>query len=175
MRKWNSPACCASQPYALAGPMSSSVPSRCSEWPGGATHLGSGCAAKSLACSSSLRNAEVMTRSTPSARAAAYMRSNASATSGRIGLPCRRANGPVYSPSPSESTGSMFGGTSSASATCSDRTAERAAPTATRTASSTATRMRTGAIGSASGKETVTARAPFALAVRSAASRPSAR
>ena len=40
-------ACAASQPYALAGPRSSSVPRRCSELPGGATHLGSGWAANS--------------------------------------------------------------------------------------------------------------------------------
>jgi hypothetical protein len=38
----NRPQFAASQPYADGGPRSSSVPSRCSERPGGATHFGSG-------------------------------------------------------------------------------------------------------------------------------------
>ena len=78
---------------------------------------GSGCAAKSRACSASLRKADVMSSATPSARAAAAMRSKASATSGRIGLPWRSANGPRYSPAVSApASGSVPGGASSASA-----------------------------------------------------------
>ena len=65
------------------------MPSRWSDVPGGATHFGSGFAAKSRACSASLRNALETIRPTPSAAAAAAIRSNASATSGRIGLPWR--------------------------------------------------------------------------------------
>ena len=98
--KPNRPACAASQPYAARGPRSSSVPRRCSDVPGLATHLGSGCAANSCACSASVRKALAIVSDRPAARAAAASRSNASAVSGRIGLPCRSANGPGYSPSP---------------------------------------------------------------------------
>ena len=62
---------------------------RCRLVPGGATHLGLGLAANSRACSASERNALVTESTIPSRRAAAAIRSNASATSGRIGLPIR--------------------------------------------------------------------------------------
>jgi hypothetical protein len=51
-------------------------------------------AGEQTACSASLRNALEITSAMPSALAAAAMRSNASATSGRIGLPWRYASGP---------------------------------------------------------------------------------
>ena len=106
------------------------MPRRCSDFPGGATHFGSGCAANRAACSASLRKAEVMSSATPSARAAAAMRSKASATSGRIGLPWRWANGPRYSPAVSgPASASVPGGTSSASAVAAFGTAALA-PTA---------------------------------------------
>ena len=79
----------------MRGPRSSSVALRCSDSPGGATHFGSGLRANSTACSASVRNALAMTSAIPSARAAAAMRSNACATSGRIGLPWRYAERPV--------------------------------------------------------------------------------
>lgn len=88
--KWNRFAFAASQPYADGGPRSSSVPRRWSDVPGRATHFGSGWSANSWACSASLRQAVAMDRITPvSALAAEAIRSNAAATSGRIGLPCR--------------------------------------------------------------------------------------
>ena len=77
--KWKRSACAASHPYAAGGPRSSSVPLRCSDLPGGATQLGSGCRRHSSACSASDRNALVMISATPSARAARSIRSNASA------------------------------------------------------------------------------------------------
>ena len=57
--------------------------------PGRATHW-SGVRAKRIACSVSERYALLMSSAT---RAAASMRSNAMATSGRIGLPCGDASG----------------------------------------------------------------------------------
>ncbi len=65
------------------------MPHRCRLVPGGATHFGFGLAANSRACSASERNALVIDNVIPSRRAAAAMRSNACATSGRIGLPIR--------------------------------------------------------------------------------------
>ena len=62
--------------------------------PGGATQRGSGWRAKSTACSASLRNPLVTTRSIPSDRAAASIRSNAAATAGHMGLPSRYTSGP---------------------------------------------------------------------------------
>ena len=94
-----------SQLHADCGPRSSSVPSRCSEPPGGATHFGSGCRANSAACSALLRKALTTIRWLPAASAARAMRSNASAVSGRIGFPWRYANGPLYSPSPPVTAG----------------------------------------------------------------------
>lgn len=88
----------ANQPYDAGGPMSSSVPQRCSERPGGATILGSGFAANSAACSASERNPELITRVTPAPLAAAAIRSKASATSGLMPCPCRFASGPLYPP-----------------------------------------------------------------------------
>ena len=77
-------------------------PARCrsdaAKCPGGATHFGSGCAAKSRACSASERKALLIDSEIPAARAAAAIRSNAIATSGRIGLPWRYASGPLYPP-----------------------------------------------------------------------------
>jgi hypothetical protein len=58
--------------------------------PGGATHFGLGLAANRRACSASERKALLIDSDRPaSLRAAAAMRSNAAATSGRIGLPIR--------------------------------------------------------------------------------------
>jgi hypothetical protein len=87
--KWKRSALRASHPYADEGPKSSSVPSRCSDLPGGATYFGSGRRLYSSACSASERYAEVMMKDTPSARAAAANRSKARTTSGLIGLPTR--------------------------------------------------------------------------------------
>ena len=53
--KWKRRALRASQPYAAGGPRSSSVPNRCSDLPGGATHFGSGWRLYSSACSASER------------------------------------------------------------------------------------------------------------------------
>ena len=92
--KWKRGAFAASHGYADAGPTSSSVPLRCSDVPGRATHFGSGWRANRIACSASERNALLITSATPSALAAAAIRSNACATSGRIGFPWRYASGP---------------------------------------------------------------------------------
>jgi hypothetical protein len=58
--------------------------------PGGATHFGFGFCANSSACSASDLKALLIERTRPaSRRAAAAMRSKATATSGRTGLPIR--------------------------------------------------------------------------------------
>ena len=137
--KWKRLAFAASQPYAAAGPRSSSVPSRCSDWPGRATHFGSGCWANSTACSAFERNALAITRWIPARAAAAAMRSKARATSGRIGLPWRWASGPRYSPAPTESPMPPSGGASSATATRRTASTWARRPGSTRTGSRTAT------------------------------------
>ena len=53
------------------------MPLRCSDVPGRATHFGSGLRAHSTACSASERKPLVIVSVTPSARAAASMRSKA--------------------------------------------------------------------------------------------------
>ena len=150
------------------------MPSRCSDFPGGATHFGSGWAANSLACSALLRNAETMISAMPSSRAAAFMRSKASAVSGRIGLPCLYANGPRYSPSPPVSGRPICaGGASSASARALIAASWWRPPASLVAGSRTVTRICVGANVSPSGNSTSTSRAPFARATPRAASRPS--
>ena len=62
-------------------------PLRCSDCPGGATHFGSGWRANSTACSASVRNPLRDRSATPSARAAAAMRSNAARRPGASACP----------------------------------------------------------------------------------------
>jgi hypothetical protein len=62
--------------------------------PGQRHHFGSGLRANRIACSASERNALLISSDTPAARAAAIIRSKACATSGRMPLPWRMANGP---------------------------------------------------------------------------------
>jgi hypothetical protein len=102
---------------------------------------------------------------------AASSRSNASATSGRIGLPCRCANGPRYSSPVGAATSSAAGGASSASASAS--TATRSSPTPIEPR--VVTRMRTGANVSASGNATSARSAPLRRATSAAALVASAR
>ena len=92
--KPNRPAFAASHAYADGGPRSSSVAQRCSEVPGGATQRGSGFCAQSSACSASERKPSLTSSETPSAAAAAAIRSKAAATSGRIPSPWRYSSGP---------------------------------------------------------------------------------
>ena len=106
----------------------------------------------------------------PSARAAAAMRSNARATSGRIGLPWRVANGPRYSPAPgAPSPSGAVSGTSSACAVAVTR-ADRSPGSFARPA--TRTRMRTGANASVFGKSTTAPGEPLRAAVSAAALLP---
>jgi hypothetical protein len=140
-------------------------------------HFGSGGRAKRMACSACDRNPELISKATPSARAAASMRSNASATSGPHGLalavrqrPAVAATGPELGQPRVRALQRQLG--------LSNRGDRRRAPLAPSPASKrsrTVTRSRTGAIDPASGNPTSASRASFAAAVRAAAERPSSR
>ena len=72
-----------------AGPRSSSVAQRCSEWPGGATQLRVGVGGEERRLLGVGAEARVDDQGEPVARAAAAIRSKAAATSGRIPSPWR--------------------------------------------------------------------------------------
>ena len=177
--KPNRGAFAASQPYAAGGPRSSSVPSRCSDLPGGATHFGSGWAANSSACSASLRKPLMTISAMPSrARGGGHAVERVRRRRGASACPAgRRAGRGTRRRRRSRQTGPAPAGASSASARALTPASWCRPPASLVAGSRTVTRICVGRERVAVGKRRPsTLRGAVARAPRpSAASRPSAR